>query len=68
MSLLYRGTRDGFTHHNWIAKVKGYRGTLGLVKKDGNFIYGFYTNLEWGPGSRTGDGKAFWIVIEGSNI
>jgi hypothetical protein len=47
-SLLYRGTRDGFSSSDFHSKCDGHSNTLTILKAKGReFIFGGYTEAEW---------------------
>ena len=47
LSLLYRGSRDGFGGHVFHAKCDGKRNTLTIVKSTNGNIFGGFTGLAW---------------------
>jgi len=47
-SLLYRGTRDGFSASNFHSKCDGHNNTLTILKaKESSYIFGGYTTVNW---------------------
>jgi hypothetical protein len=47
-SLLYRGTRDGFSTHDSHSNCDGHSNTLTILKaKASGFIFGGYTTVDW---------------------
>ena len=62
MSLLYRGSRDGFSCQDFHSKCDYKGATLTVVKSDYNKIFGGFTSKSWEPtytmdmdGDLTGD-------------
>jgi len=49
--LLYQASRDGFKASDFHSKVNGIQGTLTIIKTVDNFVFGGYTEADWGSNS-----------------
>jgi len=66
LSLLYQASRDGFKASDFHSKVNGIRGTLTLIKTIDNFVFGGYTEADWGGSSYQYDSNAFILSLTNS--
>ena len=58
--LLYRATRDGFTHSAFHSKCDGKANTITIVKNNLNYVFGGYASKAWhSKGAHIEDGNAF---------
>ena len=57
--LLYQASRDGFKANDFHSKADGVQGTLTLIKTVDNFVFGGYTEADWGSNGYTYDENAF---------
>jgi 5-methylcytosine-specific restriction endonuclease McrA len=67
-SLLYRGTRDGFSNKAFHSKCDGHSNTLTILKANGSgFIFGGFTTVDWEacewPGESKSDPNAFLFSL-----
>ena len=47
LTLLYRGTRDGFRKHDFHKRSDGFKDTITIVEADSGRKFGGYTNIAW---------------------
>ena len=57
--MLYQASRDGFKASDFHAKVDGIQGTLTIIKTVENYIFGGYTEADWGGYYYPADPNAF---------
>jgi hypothetical protein len=64
-SLLYRGTRDGFSAANFHSKCDGHKNTLTIIKAHGStYIFGGFTSIGWdSSGLYKSDPNAFLFSL-----
>jgi hypothetical protein len=48
LTLVYRGSRDGFSLHNYVSKVTGKGPLFVFIKSEHNLVFGFFTSLKRG--------------------
>jgi hypothetical protein len=53
LSLLYRGSRDGFGASHFHSKCDGKSPTLTIIKTDEGYIFGGYTQAKWNSSNAT---------------
>ena len=46
-NLLYRATRDGFTHEAFHSKCDGKSNTITIIKNNLNYVFGGYASSAW---------------------
>lgn len=65
LSLLYRGTRDGFKKDDIERKCYDKGKTLIIIKSDTASLFGGYTPISWNNkgGSRKHDGSSFLFSV-----
>jgi hypothetical protein len=70
-SLLYRGSRDGFSAKNFHTKCDGHTNTLTIVKaKESSNIFGGFTTVDWessSSGKYKSDPNAFLFSLTNSD-
>ena len=58
--LLYRATRDGFTHSAFHSRCDGKANTITIIKNNLNYVFGGYASRAWhSKGEWIEDGNAF---------
>ena len=68
-TLLYQASRDGFKASDFHSKVNGIQGTLTIIKTVDNFVFGGYTEADWGSNSYQLDQNSFiFSLINNYNI
>eukprot|EP01083_Nonionella_stella_P306890 1076576_1 len=66
-SLLYRGSRDGFTANVFHNKCDGKAKTLSIIRTDSNNVFGGYASVPWtSNGGYAADNDAFILLIRSS--
>ncbi len=45
---MYQASKDGFKASDFHSKVNGIQGTLTIIKTVDNFVFGGYTEADWG--------------------
>eukprot|EP01084_Bolivina_argentea_P313411 542754_1 len=66
-SLLYRGSRDGFTANVFHNKCDGKAKTLSIIRTDSNNVFGGFASVPWTRnGGWTADNDAFIFLIRSS--
>eukprot|EP01083_Nonionella_stella_P140487 430904_1 len=66
-SLLYRGSRDGFTANVFHNKCDGKAKTLSIIRTDSNNVFGGYTSVPWKSDNKhAADNDAFIFLIRSS--
>ena len=67
--LLYRATRDGFTHSSFHSKCDGKANTITIVLNNLNYVFGGYASKAWhSKGAYIEDGKAFIFSLRRNGI
>jgi hypothetical protein len=67
--MLYQASRDGFGASNFHSKVDGIQGTLTIIKTVDNFVFGGYTQADWGSNGGIYDQNSFiFSLINNYNI
>jgi len=67
--LLYRATRDGFTHSAFHSKCDGKANTITIVKNNLNYVFGGYASKAWHSNDRwIEDGNAFIFSLRRNGI
>lgn len=58
--LLYRGSRDGFTHKAFHSLCDNQGPTIILIRSSQEQVFGGYASVSWNSeGEKFGDGKSF---------
>lgn len=67
VTLLYRGTRDGFGAANFHQKCDNQGSTLTIVRCTGGYIFGGYTDISWDSSGQYKNSSNSWLFALSSN-
>ena len=67
--LVYRGTRDGFTHQAMYEKCDSKSNLVSIIKNNLDYVFGVYTSVVWNKNDEwTLDPKSFLLSVRRNGI